>query len=531
MAMLSNRNRRRIFDAERLSMLGPVMVNKKLNFEVNDHEEDNNVLQDLQQFDMELDSVELAMDLSEEMMHDKFSPCRTRSGRVYESGVKKRRLRLASKRSKKTMRSRTHSGQSGTGSLADCSENESETSNSEYTEDIAGPVHCALDRLDVCLSEAPPPLNYMKAPMSRLYQARDKSDNHDIPSSPISSCMVDDRLSPIKHSNFGKWPREPRNLFLDSPMNSPSPPTNTMKAMRLFDGLTSPNSACAISSPRSAPRVLPLKSRLIFDEDGEPRRSSFPGIGLQFHKNSFVECDSTSSVKKPKLANINPFTPTAMLAANRKRNISRRSVDSSYSPSSITSQRDLQLSLDCLSEPGSEDEESGRLSPCTTKRVRVSDIDITRYQEEFLEMSEIASGEFGVVKQARHRLDGIVYAIKVTKKSLRINSRDEKVAMNEVFAHAALIKHKHVVRYYNSWVEKGSVYIQNEYCEGGSLQKQIEECRLTGRRFSEQELRKIMAHVAKGLQYIHNKQLVHLDVKPGNILISLENDVPSPEIR
>jgi hypothetical protein len=39
----------------------------------------------------------------------------------------------------------------------------------------------------------------------------------------------------------------------------------------------------------------------------------------------------------------------------------------------------------------------------------------------------------------------------------RVNSHDEKVAMNEVFAHAALIKHKHVVRYYNSWVEKGQV--------------------------------------------------------------------------
>ena len=29
--------------------------------------------------------------------------------------------------------------------------------------------------------------------------------------------------------------------------------------------------------------------------------------------------------------------------------------------------------------------------------------------------------------------------------------------MNEVFAHAALMKHKHVVRYYNSWVENGAV--------------------------------------------------------------------------
>ena len=34
------------------------------------------------------------------------------------------------------------------------------------------------------------------------------------------------------------------------------------------------------------------------------------------------------------------------------------------------------------------------------------------------------------------------------------------MAMNEVFAHAALMKHKHVVRYYNSWVEKGQVSSQ-----------------------------------------------------------------------
>ena len=87
--------------------------------------------------------------------------------------------------------------------------------------------------------------------------------------------------------------------------------------------------------------------------------------------------------------------------------------------------------------------------------MRVSDIDITRYQAEFLELAEIASGEFGVVKTARHRLDGMVYAIKVSRPGLR--RRDERIAMNEVFAHAALMKHKHVVRYYNSWVEGGAV--------------------------------------------------------------------------
>ena len=47
------------------------------------------------------------------------------------------------------------------------------------------------------------------------------------------------------------------------------------------------------------------------------------------------------------------------------------------------------------------------------KRLRVSDINVSRYDEEFVEIEEIASGVFGKVMAARHRLDGMVYAIKV----------------------------------------------------------------------------------------------------------------------
>ena len=106
--------------------------------------------------------------------------------------------------------------------------------------------------------------------------------------------------------------------------------------------------------------------------------------------------------------------------------------------------------------------------------------------------------------------------------------------MNEVFAHSALIKHKHVVRYYNSWVENGRVYIQNEFCEGGSLGNRIDELREENqasnadKRFPECELKKILLHAAKGLQYIHSKGLVHLDVKPENIFIALEHASNSP---
>ena len=106
--------------------------------------------------------------------------------------------------------------------------------------------------------------------------------------------------------------------------------------------------------------------------------------------------------------------------------------------------------------------------------------------------------------------------------------------MNEVFAHSALIKHKHVVRYYNSWVENGRVYIQNEFCEGGALSSRIDELRIAKqntrakKEFPECELKKILLHAAKGLQYIHSKGLVHLDIKPENIFITYEHTSNSP---
>merc|ERR1712088_725186 len=207
-----------------------------------------------------------------------------------------------------------------------------------------------------------------------------------------------------------------------------------------------------------------------------------------------------------KLANVNPFTTAAILEGSRKKRNRRQSRSSMSSDSSF----DLDSDEEILESPPS-------------KRVRASDLQVCRYNEEFLQMGEIASGEFGRVIKARHRLDGILYAIKITKDT--VEGATERGAMKEVFAHAVLKKHKNVVSYYSSWAEDGRVFIQNEYCNGGTLGMQIRQKKALGEKFSEAELAKVLLDVMSGLKYMHSKQLAHLDIKPDNIFISREREV------
>ena len=94
-------------------------------------------------------------------------------------------------------------------------------------------------------------------------------------------------------------------------------------------------------------------------------------------------------------------------------------------------------------------------------------------------------------------------------------------AMNEIHAHAALAKHPHIVSYFSSWAENDRVFLQTEFCNGGSLADAMySEVTQRWRRFSELELRQILAHIADGLKYIHSRGLVHLDIKPGMYLLT-----------
>ncbi|CAF0880069.1 unnamed protein product [Didymodactylos carnosus] len=156
---------------------------------------------------------------------------------------------------------------------------------------------------------------------------------------------------------------------------------------------------------------------------------------------------------------------------------------------------------------------------------------IKRYDEEFREENLIGSGEFSHVYSVTNRLDGLTYAIKMSKHSI-IGTSYEKLAWREACAHAVLVTHENIVRYYSAWIQDSKFYVQLEHCNGGALDDIIQKNRLYPNSeqctLNELVLKQILHQIADALSYMHSKDIAHLDVKPANIMLCYKEKGISP---
>ncbi|CAG9762053.1 unnamed protein product [Ceutorhynchus assimilis] len=131
----------------------------------------------------------------------------------------------------------------------------------------------------------------------------------------------------------------------------------------------------------------------------------------------------------------------------------------------------------------------------------------------------IGKGNFAVVKLARHRITKTEVAIKIIDKSQLDASNLQKV-YREVDIMKRL-DHPHIIKLYQVMETKNMIYLVSEYASQGEIFDYIARYG----RMSEEQARIKFWQILSAVEYCHNRNIVHRDLKAENLLLDSNNNI------
>ncbi|MBI1825669.1 MAG: serine/threonine protein kinase [Planctomycetes bacterium] len=135
-------------------------------------------------------------------------------------------------------------------------------------------------------------------------------------------------------------------------------------------------------------------------------------------------------------------------------------------------------------------------------------------------LSKVGQGAMAVVFKAKQLSLDRTVAVKVLPKRLSENPEFVERFYREGRA-AARLNHSNIVQAFDVGESGGYHYFVMEYIDGKTAYDLITD----GKHVAEKDALKIILQCAKALQHAHDQNLIHRDVKPKNLMITLSGDV------
>ena len=144
--------------------------------------------------------------------------------------------------------------------------------------------------------------------------------------------------------------------------------------------------------------------------------------------------------------------------------------------------------------------------------------------KDFEFLRTLGKGSFSTVYLVKRKLDQKIYALKSIFMD-KLKEDEQKNSVNEIRMLAS-ISHPNIIGYKEAfWNEKNkTLNIVMEYCDDGDLETKIDVMKRNKQKFDESVIWKYSIQIIEGLKALHDKKILHRDLKSANIFLIKEKN-------
>lgn len=150
--------------------------------------------------------------------------------------------------------------------------------------------------------------------------------------------------------------------------------------------------------------------------------------------------------------------------------------------------------------------------------------------DEYCLQRVIGKGSFGEVYLTTKNGTNELYATKRINKHFFNNNKNKKYINNEINI-IKQVSHPNIMKFYDLKKTRDNIYIITDFCNGGPLSTALEfYISNNSKPFPEEIVQYLGNQICSAIQYLHNHNILHRDIKLDNILLSFDNDKDKNEL-
>jgi len=134
-------------------------------------------------------------------------------------------------------------------------------------------------------------------------------------------------------------------------------------------------------------------------------------------------------------------------------------------------------------------------------------------EEVFTIIQPLGKGAFGTVYKALDTRNGEIVALKI----MTLEGDEEVGSLEQEVAIMKKCKCPYIVNFLGAWLKDDYIWIAMEFCGGGGVLDIMRALKIS---LTEEQICVVVRETLQALEYVHKQQLIHRDIKAGNILLN-----------